>query len=120
MVWFWIGSGLAAVGLTAWARWLSRRPGAAGWIKKIALAPLVVWILSVGVAVFFTWKVFHDLEAADASEKAFLMAQNITWAMNATLAGIIGLGIIAVVLLVVNLRAVGPGPGPGPGPGFET
>jgi hypothetical protein len=104
MIWFWIGAGLAAGGLAAWARWLAKRAGAAGWIGKIAPAPVIVWILSVGAAAFFAFKAFHDLETADAPEKASLMAQNIAWAMNATLAGIIGLGMIAVLLLVLTLR----------------
>jgi len=104
MVWFWIGGCLAAVGLTAWIRWIADGPGAAGWVRKTLAVPLLVWVLSTGLAVFFTWRAFHVIEAADASEKAFLMAQNIGWAMNATLGGLIGLGVLAILLLVVTLR----------------
>jgi hypothetical protein len=99
MLWFWIGGCLAAVGLTAWIRWI-----AAGWVRKTTAVPLLVWVLSTGLAVFFTWRAFHVIEAADASQKAFLMAQNIGWAMNATVGGIIGLGVVAIVLLVATLR----------------
>ena len=104
MVWFWIGGWLAAGGLTAWVRWLSMRPGAPGWWRRLMAVPFVVWVLSVGVAVFFAWRMFHAVEAAVASEKAALMAQNIVWAMNATLVGILGLGAFAVLLGVLTLK----------------
>lgn len=104
MLWFWIGAGLATGVLSTWVKWLAVRPGADPWIKKITAAPFIVLGLSVGPAAYFTWKSFHDVEAADASEKASLMAQNISRAMNATLAGIIGLGAIAILLLVLTLK----------------
>ena len=104
MVWFWIGGGLAAGVLTAWVKWLAWWPRVPGWTKRLLPVPFVVLGLSVGVAAFFTWKAFHDVKAADASEKASLMAQNISWAMNATLVGIIGLGMFAVLLIVLTLR----------------
>ena len=90
--------------LTAWVRWLVLWPRVPRWAKKLIPVPFVVLGLSVGVAAFFTWKSFHVVKAADASEKASLMAQNISWAMNATLAGIIGLAMFAVLLLVLTLR----------------
>jgi hypothetical protein len=99
MVWFWIGGCLAAVGLTAWIRWIGE-----GWVRKTAAVPLVVWVVSVGLAVFFTLRAYHAVEAADASQKAFLMAKNIGWAMNTTMGGLIGLGLIAVLLLAATLR----------------
>ena len=104
MVWYWIGGALSAGMLTAWIKLMALRPGMPGWLRKISVAPFVVLFLSVGVAVYFTFKTYSDLEAADASEKASLMAQNITWAMHATLAGAIGLGAIAVLLVVLSLR----------------
>lgn len=99
MIWFWIGGLLAAVGLTAWNRWIG-----AGWVRRTVAVPLAVWVISTGSAVFFTWRAFHAAKAADASQKASQMAQNIEWAMNATMAGLIGLGVIAVMLLVAMLR----------------
>lgn len=104
MLWFWIGAALAAGVLSTWVKYLAVRPGADPWIRKITAAPFIVLGLSVGPAVYFTWKAFHVVEAADASQKAALMAQNISWAMNATLAGIIGLGAIAILLLVITLK----------------
>lgn len=90
---------MAAVGLTAWNRWIG-----AGWVRKTMAVPLVMWVVSTGLALFFTLRAFHAVEAADASQKASQMAQNIAWAMNATVAGLIGLGVIAVLLLVATLR----------------
>lgn len=104
VVWFWIGGGLAAGVLTAWVKWLALWPRVPRWTSKLFPVPFVVLGLSVGVAAYFTWKSFHDVKAADASEKASLMAQNISWAMNATLVGIIGLVLFAVLLAVLTLR----------------
>jgi hypothetical protein len=43
------------------------------------------------------------VEGAEASKKAALMAQSIGWAMNTTMSGIIGLGVIAIMLLAATL-----------------
>ena len=75
-----------------------------GWVRKASFVPMVVWVVSVGLGVFFTLRAYHAIEAADASEKASLMAWNIGWAMNTTMGGIIGLGLIAILLLAATLR----------------
>jgi hypothetical protein len=104
MVWFWIGGGLAAAGLTAWARWLAKRPWAPRWWRRLTAVPFIIWVLSVGVAAYFTWRAFHVVEAAAASEKAALMALSIAWGMNATLIGIVGLGVVAMVLGFLTMK----------------
>ena len=60
MIWFWIGTGLAAGVLTAWTVKLSERPGAARWVRKIILAPIIVWSATTIGSALLIYKAFHD------------------------------------------------------------
>ena len=106
MVWFWLGGTIAAAGLTWWAHRLARQPATPGWLRWLAALPGLVWVASVAVSAWFTWRAFADLAEAPAHEKQAVLAGNVSWAMNATGLGVIGLVAVAAVLagMAVGLR----------------
>jgi len=77
---------LIALGLFAWARWVGRRRASVWW-GRAAWLPLVALCLSlIGLcwSTVYIVRAFGAVADADPSQKATLLAANISEAMNCT------------------------------------
>lgn len=82
-----------------WSRWLSRRYGAPRWIQYIGWGAVVLFALSSFFTLFYLRRSFDISNHVDPAEKARVLAEGISIAMNGALAGIILL-IVEILLLV--------------------
>lgn len=86
-----------------WARRLRHQRGLA-WLGVIP------WLLGLGfvdTVVGFIWsmvRAFKSVSDADPSEKAVLLAQGISWAMNAIAIQLLLMVAVAILLLIIALR----------------
>jgi hypothetical protein len=94
---------LATVLLCAWARHLRKQRGLA-WLGVIP------WVLGLGfidAVVGFAWgmaRAFDVVAHANPAEKATLLAQGISWAMNAIAIQVVVMLAAAILLSVIALR----------------
>jgi len=75
-----------SLALFAWGRWVARRKGTAGW-RRAAWMPLVALVLAIAGVTASTLALLRSFQAianADPAEKARLLAEHISEAMNAT------------------------------------
>ncbi len=98
------------IGLSIWARRMSRRPGAPAYVRRIPHVLVGLWItelLCVGVTVGLLVRSFRSIDHVDPSDKARMLAEGISEAMNATFLGMIVFfvpAIVTTVLLVILSR----------------
>ena len=96
---------LFTLGLFAWARFVGRRHGTPFW-RRISWLPIIALLLSVtGViaTVIALVKAFGGLESVDAADRAAMLAENISMAMNFTAIFAIPSALLYVTSFVVSV-----------------
>lgn len=93
---------LIAIGLSVWSRLLMRRPDAPSWLRWVAPALVLGFLVSlVGTGLGLMWA-FRAVETVPADQKASVLSANIARAMWFTLIGFVFDAIALVALLVVT------------------
>lgn len=93
---------LFAIGLIVWSRVLLRRPDAPRWLRWVAPALGLGFVVSLGgTALGLVWA-FHAVESVPADQKVSLLAAGISRAMRFTVAGLVLDAVALVALLVVT------------------
>lgn len=95
-----------AIALVMWGRWIGGKYGAPRWVRWSGWAVAVVWAVTAAASTYALVSSARalDAEAADATQKARLLAEGISEAMHLALAGAGILAGGAGLLLVLTWR----------------
>lgn len=99
---------LLALALAGWMRWLGHRPRVPSWLRGVLRWAFVVVIPAPAIGIFVTVhglrKAFEAVDGADPSQKARILAEGISEAMNATAFVIVLLFVEVLALLALTWR----------------